>query len=84
MEKMKQLEEIKQEFKEIVDKTEGPLTDEQFSKCLDKELGDIEIEIKHKFPNAQFADGNIFDAEIDEETMDEYRKKWEKRNGLSL
>ena len=80
MEKSKITQDIER-YNEIVKKTDGPLTREQESRFLDKQLKDIQNSILQKFPNAKFDGGEIHDADIDEEEIEEYRKIWYKRYG---
>lgn len=44
------------------------------NKLLEKERQDFELEIRGKYPNAKFIDGEIFDAQVEEEDREYYRK----------
>ncbi len=72
---MKDLQHILQ----IIEKTPNQLSHKQKTMLLDKELKDIEDDVKQKSPNAAFQDGEICNAVVDDELREEYRKKWIQR-----
>lgn len=46
-------------IKAIIAETDSRPTKEQQKKALDKEIHDMELEIKSSYPEAEFAEGNV-------------------------